>query len=503
MKINDFFVGYRNHPIIFVGAGFSMRYLSVSYSWPALLEKVCVDLTGDNELYKDLVRENSNKDGDANLPAVASSLESIFDAKLKEDRHGKFKDINDEFYRSDDTSSNLSRFKIYISKIVNVSDLRDGADGELAELTLASKNIASVITTNYDSFIESSIGYNAVIGNDILMSNPYGAVYKIHGCVTKPESIIITDKDYDYFDKKYELIRAQLLSLFIHNPIIFMGYRIGDPNVKKVLKTIFSYIPARSDVAEKIKSNFLLIERSAGVESLDVVSHDIEVEESGVISINKISTDNFMGVYKAISSLHLPVSVMDIKRAESVFGKIKEGGNIKVKLVGDLEALSNDELVFAIGSVNTIKVHMQTPQEMMENYFDLISNKENHVVSLLDKFTISKSSYFPSFGFSTICSDIKCLPRLNKNQKEKLKSYFSSIKKNHRIIESSIEDIYSNYGESENKMENVIFFNAYNRSIPTKELEDYLRAYSNKGSTGYRRLLALYDLLQFAPRTPA
>ena len=40
-----------------------------------------------------------------------------------------------------------------------------------------------------------------------------------------------------------------------------MGYRIGDPNVKKVLKTIFSYIPARSDVAEKIKSNIALLER--------------------------------------------------------------------------------------------------------------------------------------------------------------------------------------------------------------------------------------------------
>lgn len=498
MKINDFFLGYRNHPIIFVGAGFSMRYLSVSYSWPALLEKVCIDLTGDNELYKDLVRENSNKDGDANLPAVASSLESIFDARLKEDRHGKFKEINDEFYRSDDVSSNLSRFKIYISKIVNISDLRDGVDDELAELALASKNIASVITTNYDSFIESSIGYNAVIGNDILMSNPYGAVYKIHGCVTKPESIIITDKDYDYFDKKYELIRAQLLSLFIHNPIIFMGYRIGDPNIKKVLKTIFSYIPAKSSIAEKIKSNFLLIERNSGIDNLDVVSHDIEVEDSGIISINKISTDNFAGIYKAISSLHLPVSVMDIKRAESVFGKIKEGGNIKVKLVGDLEALSNDELVFAIGSVNTIKIHMQTPQEMMENYFDLISNKENHVISLLDKFIISKSSYFPSFGFLTFCSDVKCLPKLGKHQKEKLKSYFSGIKKNHRITESSIEDIYSKHGESENKMENIIFFNAYTGSIPKKELEDYLRAYHNKDCTGYRRLLSLYDFLQFS-----
>ncbi|MCC3742927.1 SIR2 family protein [Rouxiella badensis] len=503
MNIKDFFTGYRNHPIIFVGAGFSMRYLTVSYSWPGLLEKICVELTGDNELYKDLARENSNKDGDVNLPALASRLEEIFDGKLKEDRHGKFKDINDEYYRSDDTSSNLSRFKIFLSRLVNVNELREGVENELEDLTRASKNIASVITTNYDSFIESSIGYNAVIGNDILMSNPYGAVYKIHGCVTRPESIIITDKDYDYFNKKYELIRAQLLSLFIHNPIIFMGYKIGDPNVKKVLKTIFSYIQPKSDVAEKIKSNFLLIERNTGVETLDVVSHDIEVDESGVISINKVSTDNFSGIYKAISELHLPVSVMDIKRAESVFGKIKEGGNIKVKLVGDLESLSNDELVFAIGSVNTIKIHMQTPQEMMENYFDLISNKEIHVVSLLDKFTIQKSSYFPSFGFSTFCSEVKCLPKLTINQKEKLTSYFGSIKKGHRLTEVSIEDIYSKHSESPIKMENVIFFNAYSKTISSKELEDYLRSYENKRSTGYRRLLALYDYIQFSPEETA
>ncbi|EPS3660182.1 SIR2 family protein, partial [Klebsiella quasipneumoniae] len=287
MNITDFLKGYRNHPILFVGAGFSMRYLSISYSWPALLEKISIDLTNSNELYKDLVRENSNKDGIIDLPKVATQLEQIFDATLKADRNGKFKNINDLYYNSEDTSSNISRFKIYLSQLVNITDLKLGVQDEISELVKASKNIASVITTNYDNFIESAIGYNPVIGNDILLSNPYGSVYKIHGCVSKPESIIITGDDYVHFDKKYELIRAQLLSLFIHNPIIFMGYRIGDPNIKKVLKTIFSYIPPRSKIAEKIKNNFLLIEREEGIDNLNVVSHDLEVEDAGLISINK------------------------------------------------------------------------------------------------------------------------------------------------------------------------------------------------------------------------
>jgi len=499
MNVAEFFSKYRNHPILFVGAGFSMRYLSVSYSWPALLEKVSVDLTGSNELYKDLVRESSSKDGDIDLPKVASSLERIFDATLKGDRNGPFKKINDEYYASEDVSSNLSRFKIYISKLVDVSDLNDGVGDEISELNKASKNIASIITTNYDKFIEGVVGYNPVVGNDILMSNPYGSVYKIHGCVSRPESIIITNEDYNYFDEKYELIRAQLLSLFIHNPIIFMGYKIGDPNVKKVLKTIFSYIPPKSPIAEKIKNNFLLIERSRGSVSLDVIPHDIEVEGSGLISINKVVTDDFLGIYKEMSSLHLPVSVMDIRKAESVFGKIKEGGEIKVKLVGDLDTLSNDELVLAVGSVKAIKIHMQTPQEMMENYFDIISNKESELVALLDRFsTIPSRSYFPAYGFSEISSGVKCLSRLKKNQRILLDKSFVKIPKPHQIDEVTIENIYEKYSDTHSKMLNIIFYNAYKKNITTEDLERHIRECADKTLTEYKKLLALYDLLVYS-----
>ncbi|MBP2660129.1 MAG: hypothetical protein H6Q69_3161 [Firmicutes bacterium] len=64
------------------------------------------------------------------------------------------------------------------------------------------------------------IKFNLLIGNNILLTNPYGSLYKIHGCITEPIKTIITEEDYEQFEEKYELIRAQLLSLFIHNPII-------------------------------------------------------------------------------------------------------------------------------------------------------------------------------------------------------------------------------------------------------------------------------------------
>lgn len=42
--------------------------------------------------------------------------------------------------------------------------------------------------------IEEMFSFNPLIGNDILLSNPYGSVYKIHGCISAPDKIIITEK---------------------------------------------------------------------------------------------------------------------------------------------------------------------------------------------------------------------------------------------------------------------------------------------------------------------
>ena len=139
--------------------------------------------------------------------------------------------------------------------------------------------------------------FNPLIGNDILLSNPYGSVYKIHGCVSKPEKIILTSEDYVNFSNKYELIRAQLLSLFIHHPIIFLGYSINDSNIKEILKTIFTYVELNSPQAQKIRNNFLLVEYVENSENEEVYEHDIELEGFETIRINRLPTDNYVSIY--------------------------------------------------------------------------------------------------------------------------------------------------------------------------------------------------------------
>ncbi|WP_232246892.1 SIR2 family protein [Serratia plymuthica] len=198
MNIRDFIGQYRNHPVLFIGAGVSLRYLNNSHTWDGLLKHIAFELKGNNEFYLDIKAE-CQIDGKYNYALIATKLERAFNKSLGEDRNGKFKDINDIFYAEMERENNLSRFKIYISKIVEILNYREEKKEELAELKKIRKNIGSVITTNYDGLIEDVFGFEALVGNDILLSNPYGSVYKIHGCNKDASKIIITEDDYSHY----------------------------------------------------------------------------------------------------------------------------------------------------------------------------------------------------------------------------------------------------------------------------------------------------------------
>lgn len=300
MNINEFISNYRNHPVLFVGTGISLRYLKNSHTWDGLLRKIAFDFKENDEYYLDL-KAKFEANGRYNYPGIASALENDFTQALLQERNGKFKEVNDIFYAEMNKNNKLSRLKIYITQILSSLELKEEMEEEIAEFKNIRKNIGSIITTNYDGLIESIFDFSPLIGNDILLSNPYGSVYKIHGCVSDPQKVIITSEDYDNFANKFELIRAQLLSIFIHNPIIFFGYNIGDNNIKELLKTIFTYIEPNSETAQRIRNNFLLVEYGALSQSQEIGEHDIDLEGfATTIRINKIKTDDFSSIYKAL-----------------------------------------------------------------------------------------------------------------------------------------------------------------------------------------------------------
>lgn len=496
MKIDEFIKQYKNHPILFVGTGLSLRYLKNSYNWNGLLHFIAMQLKKDEEYYLDL-KSKSYENGKYNYEKIASFLEKDFNKELENDRNGEFKNVNDLFYELMKKEKNVSRFKIYISKILSNMEIKEDKKEEIELFRKIRKNIGSIITTNYDEFIEKTFDFTPLIGNNILLSNPYGAVYKIHGCISNIENIIISEEDYKKFDKEYELIRAQLLSLFIHNPIIFLGYSIEDNNIKNILKTIFSYINPDSEIAQKIKRNFLLIEYDMGSKNDTVTDYDINMD-STIIRINKLKTDDFALLFQNISDLNLPISAMDIKKVQNIVKEIYAGGNIKVSITEDLDELKNSDKVLAIGTNKTIRYVYQKSTEYITNYFKIMEEGNSQILSIIDEFEIQNGQYFPIYGYSTINNNIKTSQHLKKIQLTNLTTSLSNMPKQIQVNHKTIADIELDETISPSNKINAIIYATMNNLLDLNEVKSYLISIPDKKPSNIRKLLCAYDLKKYA-----
>lgn len=496
MNISEFITGYKNHPILFIGTGISLRYYKKAYTWDGLLKSIAADLKGNSEYYFD-IKSLCEKDGRYNFEKVAKLLEEEFVKCLVADRNGKFNTINDRFYELMNKGQNVSRLKLYIADILSSPEIKEEMAHEISEFKKVGKNVGSIITTNYDRFIESVFDFEPLIGNDILLSNPYGSVYKIHGCISDPGRIIITEDDYSKFEQKYELIRAQLLSLFIHNPIIFLGYSIGDENIKSILKTIFTYVEPNSEDADRIRDNFLLVEHDAGSTCTETCEHDIDLEGYSTIRINKIKTDDFKSIYQAISNLTLPISAMDVRKVQSVVKEIYAGGKISVSITEDLDSLANSDKIIAIGSRKTISYHYQTAAETLSNYFKIIDEANSQLLMLINKYKIPTSQYFPIFGFSTICDKIEKVELLKNQQREKLAGALSNVAVCCKVDHGSIDEIMEDCNISPSNKTNAILWSTLNDMLSLDELENYLRNTAIENQTQFRKLVCAYDLKRY------
>ena len=477
MDIFDFINNYKNHPVLFIGTGFSLRYLENSYSWESLLKKIAFELKGNDEFFYDLKgKVHDRKSGNYDFMQLASFLQEEFNHQVSEDRNGKFKDINDEYYRKSSEGITSDKFKIYIASLLTDLEKRDKNIDELEVFNLLSKNISSIITTNYDKLIEDVTGFEPLVGNNILLSNPYGSVYKIHGSVDNPEELVFTTEDYDDFDQRYDLIRAQLISLFVHNPIVFLGYSVNDTNIKKILNTIFKYVQFNSEQADLIRNNFLLVEYQEGSESLEILDHDIDVH-GYPLRINKLKTDNYIELYRALESLSLPVSTYEIRRVLDNVKDITSGGTIKVSITEDIDQLKNSERILAISpkSKSSIEYTYTDSSQLIIDYYDIIEARSESLIKLIDEFPIARTHWFPIFGFTHIVPSLQKSETLKAQQVTKL---HNNIKPNIERFDvhglNDIDPILETDKIPESYKIDYIFYKVFNNLISAEELKNYL-----------------------------
>lgn len=104
-----------------------------------------------------------------------------------------------------------------------------------------------LITTNYDTVYDrycqqgkAAEGYNVFKYTDHhlvgQLRSPIRCVIKAHGCITDPDSIVLTRSSYFSAKQKNPHFFRTLDVLFLTHTIIFIGYSLGDPDIQIALE---------------------------------------------------------------------------------------------------------------------------------------------------------------------------------------------------------------------------------------------------------------------------
>ncbi len=101
------------------------------------------------------------------------------------------------------------------------------------------------VTTNWDPFCERSLSVLVpmVEDRDIpFWDDGKRQVLKIHGCITRPQTIVATKDDYEkcMTDKTRGAILTRLRDLMAIKTFIFAGYSISDPDFKLIYDEVIS-----------------------------------------------------------------------------------------------------------------------------------------------------------------------------------------------------------------------------------------------------------------------
>jgi len=515
MDIKEFVSRFKTHPILFIGSGLSRRYLKDYPDWHGLLSTIAIDIWGDDSKYLELAERFT-----FDPLQIANEYEKLFKEEVK--TNPKFSNIKVQNDQNIRRKTLISPFKIYLSEIFSQKSYLEDKREEIEMFKSLQDSIKSIVTTNYDGMLEDIFNFDKLVGNDILLSNQYGTIYKIHGCYTEPSKIIFTQDDYEKYKEHNKLIISQLISLFIHNPVIFMGYGNDDENVNFVLETIYTYVGNNQPLRDRIKNNFLVVEYAQNSINKEVSDFDKTLETGVHLSFNKIATDNYTAIYEAIKDQPYAIEsgllrlVDDLMQRVFVDSKNKENAQIIHYIIEDIKQKNpNIPILGALnGKVEENVVYKDTKVNVsqdyfIENYFEILAKKDIVTIKLIDslKPKVAKKSFFPIFGFTETLSKKEdslksaTTSRLKDIQEKALENYAKKITVHFKSY-TDIESVHEDEEVSNSSKHQCVFLNIWSDSISLTETEKYLKEYTgNKNNTDFRRLVTLYDYKKYSTST--
>lgn len=389
---------------------------------------------------------------------------------------------------------------------------------ELPSLIRNQNKFAGIITTNYDEVLEDVFKeFSVLIGQDsLLVANSLNIfeIFKIHGCCSKPDSIVLTEKDYNDFDKKLKYLSAKLLTIFVEHPIIFIGYGMGDVNIRNIFCEIAECLT--SEQLEKIKDNFIFISPAFG--KMESYSRNTLTWGRNSIVINEFVLEDYEIVYQALSQIRSSMPIKLARKLQDMVCRFVYSAEAQNNILfGDINSPDIDDEKAAVyfgraDTVTQIGFSYFNIDEILEDV--LFDNKPYLINSqLIDKTfknirSSAGSTLLPIYKYikaldyplSKIPSNYNIIDSYEDSDirptSSDIRSYIKAGVKFDSII--AIEEAYPNHIPKQ--VANIKKFAKY---ISTEELGEYLKKYYNtevyqRYKSLFRKLIALYDYKKYS-----
>ena len=328
-------------PFLFIGSGFSRRYLDLP-DWKGLLTKFSTSMPFDSYL------GTAGND----YPSAALALAGDFATEWWKSNKDK-----PEIYQSKNWIHAVEtplKYEIsqYLENVEIVSKIE--GNSELKELLSSDVVIDGIITTNWDKLLETIFPkLNVYVGqSDLFFRNPQsiGEIFKIHGCCSNFSSLILTKNDYENFNSKNAYLAAKLLSIFLENPVIFIGYSITDANITDLLGLIADMMESQEQL-ERLAKNLIFVTRPD--DEKDQLESVLMTVGSKKLYFTHIRTHDYSKIYKALqhSERKIPVHLLRALK-EQIYNIVKttEDTDRRIAVKDFDEATAeNSELEFVVG----------------------------------------------------------------------------------------------------------------------------------------------------------
>lgn len=501
-----------HHPFLFIGSGFSKRYLG-SEKWDELLRYFCAEFSNNEfqyDIYANQVTENTYY---GKQPAIASLLEKDYNnAVLTLD---KYKDFRTKY--KVEIQNGISSLKIAVSNHLDSYTIpKDNEELETLR-KMAKRSVSGIITTNYDNLLDYLFPqFDKYIGQEELVFaniSGIGEIYKIHGSIQKPDSLILTSKDYETFEAKSSYLIAKLITIFLEYPVIFLGYSLSDRNIENIFSTIADCLS--QEKLNSLKSRLIFVDYSQN----EVVSEYSKSFNNGnSIRMNRVSTSNFLEIYKAILNEKSKYNPSILRQLRKDIYSLASSTAVSDKIVAtgfeNLDDISKiNQFILGVGISNhghIIKAEQLYEDVVFDNkYFNPVLVVEEYLPDLL-KYNVGglpMHKYLKDYDKSLFGNVKENFLKLNSIDSF-LNGQLLKLKKTYRENNTNlnIKSIISSEGE-EKAYEKIIFLNQ--DEIDLNELLSYLQKILKqnpkllKNNTNLKRLIKMYDFIKYNKSAPS